>query len=85
MTRNDENAPPVFSANSGLVDPPPADAEAEYFLNLFLPQHVFEHLVTKANRYAEQYLAANPKLPQHSLAKAWKPVTLQDMKRLIAL
>ena len=83
--RNDANPGPAPSVQPGLTTQPPADAGVEYFIGLFLPHAVFELLVRETNRYAEQYIASNPDLPPHARAKSWKPITVPDMKKFIAI
>ena len=42
-------------------------------------------LVEQSNLYAEQYIASHPNLGEYSLAKKWKPVTNEEMKKFLAL
>ena len=64
-----EDHPPVipdFTGNHGLkVDLPPEPSPMEFF-ELFFDEAFYEYLKTQTNLYAQQYLSANPDLPQYS-------------------
>ena len=81
--RNDANPAPQLTVEPGLTTPPPAHADIDYYVRLFLPDEVFDFLAAESNRYAAQYLATQM-LGPHARAQAWKPATRSDMKRFIA-
>ena len=82
--RNDVNPAPQLTVEPGLTTPPPADADIDYFVRLFLLYEVFDFLAAESNRYAAQYLATQTLGPR-ARAQAWKPATRSDMKRFIAI
>ncbi|KAK7095548.1 hypothetical protein V1264_006938 [Littorina saxatilis] len=43
------------------------------------------HLVIQTNLYADQFLEANPNLPEFSRANKWEPVDAAEMKQFLAL
>ena len=83
--RNDANVGPAFTAQSGFVPVLPEDVDVSYFVHQFLPGRLFEHLVTESNRYADQYLRSHQPLPRHARAASWKPVTIPEMKKFLAI
>ena len=83
-----EDHPPVipdFTGNHGLkVDLPPEPSPMDFF-ELFLDGAFCEHLKTQTNLYAQQYMSANPDLPEYSRHRKWVDVTIPEMKKFIAL
>ena len=60
-------------------EPTPID-----FLNLFFDDF-YNLLVTQTNLYAQQYREAHPMLPRYSRARQWKDVSVDEMKKFLAL
>eukprot|EP00117_Sycon_ciliatum_P040118 scpid99969/ scgid29535/ len=82
--RNDENASPQFSATPGLVNAPDDAEDVSFYTGLFLPDEVFDLLVTETHLYAQQYIASTNVRPC-AMAAGWKPVTRADMKKMFSL
>ena len=83
-----ENHPPVipdFTGNHGLKVDLPSEPSPMNFFELFLDEAFYEYLKTQTNLYAQQYLSANPDLPEYSRHRKWVDVTIPEMKKFIAL
>ena len=52
---------------------------------LFFTDELMEILVTETNRYANQYFQKTQVLQQHSRARAWRPVTVDEMEKWLGL
>lgn len=78
---------PQFTANAGLQVPNlPDDATPLDFLKLFFTDDFWQLVVSETNRYAEQYLEQHgDTLPQHAIARSWRPVTVPEMKVFMSL
>ena len=57
---------PPFTSDSEINVPLSDDANPLKFLDLFLDDAFYAYITTQTNIYADQYLAADPKLPPHS-------------------
>ena len=56
----------------------------DYF-ELYLTDTIVGHIVTETNRYAGQFLAANPEKATNTYLKYWEPVTRNEMKKFIVI
>ena len=56
----------------------------DYF-ELYLTDTIVGHIVTETNRYAGQFLAANPEKATNTYWKYWEPVTINEMKKIIGI
>ena len=54
------------------------------FFELFLDEAFYEYLKTQTNLYVQQYLSANPDLPEYSRHHKWVDVTIPKMKKFTA-
>ena len=55
------------------------------YLQLYLTDNVFDHLVTETNRFAEQFMQDNLVDADNSYTGLWVPVTHNEMKKFIGL
>ena len=55
------------------------------FLNLFFDVKFYNLLVAQTNLYTQQYREAHPMLPHYSRARQWKYVSVDEMKKFLAL
>lgn len=54
------------------------------FAQLFLSDEILQKLVDETNLFADQFISSND-LPPRSRVREWKPCTLVDMKKFLAL
>ncbi|KAK7090835.1 hypothetical protein V1264_010585 [Littorina saxatilis] len=78
------NADIAFTANPGIKCNVDNFGPAGY-MELFLDDDLINHLVIQTNLYADQFLEANPNLPEFSRANKWEPVNAAEMKKFLAL
>ena len=55
------------------------------FFELLFDEAFYKYLKTQAILYAEQFLSANPDLPEYSRHRKWVDITTPEMKKFIAL
>ena len=55
------------------------------FLNLYLPDRMYELIVRETNRYAEQYMLENPEQADNSYVGTWEDTTVPEMKNFIGI
>jgi hypothetical protein len=54
-------------------------------VSLFMTDEVYDMLVTQTNIYADQYFQKIGVLQEHSRARSWRPVTVDEMQTWISL
>ena len=82
--RSDANPGPQLAVEPGLTTLPPADANIDYYVRMFLPDEVLDFLAAESNQYVAQCLATQT-LGPHARAQALRPATRSDMKKVIAI
>ena len=55
------------------------------YLELYMTDHIIEHLVNETNRYADQFIANNLEQAQNSYIKHWTQVTVTEIKKFIGV
>ena len=78
---------------TGIPGPAAAAADLEEddpmkFFQLFMDDNIIEHIVQQTNLYAEQSIQCQQeqdKQQPHSRSRAWKPVTLVELKKFFGL
>ena len=83
----DEDIPDPFPfhENVGLNRCMQENASVLDYLQLYLTDNVFDHLVTETNRFAEQFIQDNLVDADNSYTGLWVPVTRNEMKKFIGL
>lgn len=76
---------PEFTADSKINAHLPEDPTPIDVFNLFFDDDLYNLLTTQTNLYAHQYREAHPMLPRHSRARYWNDVTIEEMKKFLAL
>ena len=87
-THDQPSNPLNFSASSGPSHSLPQDATPYDYYKLFLGDDFLEMMVTGTNAYAEekiQKLRQTGRLSRGSRWHKWKPVTVQEMKAVMAI
>ena len=75
---------PTFTASPGVFVDIPDDASVLDIFQVLVPNSIFLLIVNQTNLYAHQ-LWEERQLPEKSRAKQWKPVTIEEMKKFVAL
>ena len=76
---------PNFRARPGvLVDTTNMQEPFQYF-EYFMNIDVMENILGETNRYAQQYIRANPNLPRYSSVRSWVPLDIFELKQFLGL
>ena len=76
---------PAFSGEPGTkIDFPDSCNELDIF-KCFIIDELIHHITKVTNKYAAQYIAANPTMGPHALARSWKDVTAIEIKKVFTL
>lgn len=75
-----------FFETPGLRDPPPRDSKPISYFDLFFNVILLTTIKNETNKYAQQFLEnSSETLRNKSRAKAWKPVSVLELKAFIAV
>lgn len=55
------------------------------FMELFIDDDLLNHLVTRTNLYADQYIESHPNIGEYSRVHKWEKVERAEMKKFLAL
>ena len=76
---------PEFSGDPGIkIDFPDSCNELDIF-KCFITDKLIDYITKETTKYAAQYIAANPTMGPHALARSWKDVTAIEIKKVFTL
>ena len=74
---------PALNGEPGIkIDFPDSCNELDIF-KCFLPEELIDYITKQINKYAAQYMAANPTMWPHALARSRKNIQLLRLKRFL--
>lgn len=77
--------PPIFFETPGPKHRIPSNSELIDYFNLFFTATFLSTIVLETNRYAANFLNSQVNLKPKSRVRAWKPITLLELKAFIAV
>ena len=76
---------PPFTAESKVHATLPDSPTPLNFLDIYFDESFYNLLVTQTNLYARQFMETHENLPRYSRNTQWKDVTVNEMKRFLAI
>jgi hypothetical protein len=76
---------PDFRANPGVLIDTSTFTTPYHYFKYFIDTDLMSHMVTETNRYADQYIEANPNLPRHSSVRKWQQLDIPEFEKFLGL
>ena len=74
-----------FQEDSGLTVRMPTDSNPLDFLQLYLTDEIYELIIRETNRFAKQFIDANPDKARNKYLKQWYDLTKEELRIFIGL